>query len=98
MADESGSAFPFRMTEGTSFLDSHLGLTKREWFATNAPSVPEWFRPDYEYEPGVHMSLRWGKERRERFFAWRWYYADVMLAESSLEGLYGTHRPAPRPT
>lgn len=35
---DGGPAFPFRMTEGTSFKDSPLGLSKLELFAALAPA------------------------------------------------------------
>lgn len=49
----------------------HAGLTKREKFAMNAPdAVPTWF-----------TDMNHDLTARERFFQWRSYYADMMLAE-----------------
>lgn len=44
------------------------GWMARDEFAANAPHTPDWFRPDLA---GVH--------EEQRFFEWRWYYANSML-------------------
>lgn len=43
------------------------GLTKREHFAAIAPEIPSW------YNPGEINTVK-------RYFGWRCYYADSLLA------------------
>jgi hypothetical protein len=46
------------------------GLTKREYFAAHAPDMPYWFN-------SRHPELN----QMARMVAWRYAYADAMLAE-----------------
>lgn len=55
---------------------AHLGWTARDQFACHAPAVPDWFqvRPD----DGNVVSTP-EETDRQRYFMWRWYFADMML-------------------
>ncbi|VWC95708.1 hypothetical protein BLA39750_02207 [Burkholderia lata] len=44
------------------------GWMARDEFAAHAPPVPDWFRTDLA-----------GSYEEQRFFEWRWYYANSML-------------------
>lgn len=44
------------------------GWMARDEFASTAPNVPHWFKPDLM-----------GEQEEIRFFSWRYYYADCML-------------------
>jgi hypothetical protein len=57
------------------------GLTKREYFAAHAPPTPAWFefdsneqKPPAPEQPGPAYGVA-------RIAAWRYAYADAMLAE-----------------
>lgn len=47
------------------------GMTLRDYFAAHAPEVPSW------YQSG-RIGTNW---EEDRYFEWRRYYADMMLAE-----------------
>jgi len=71
ISDEGGTAFPIG-PQGC--IDP--GMTMRDYFAANAPLVPDWFLPaDYQ---NAHLNED-NKALAERWFAWRWFYADQML-------------------
>jgi len=53
-------------------FDPSIGAKLLDYFAANAPEVPAWFRPNARKD-AVHQ-LR-------RLVAWRFHYADAMLAE-----------------
>lgn len=85
-------AFPAKLprqdTRGEEAADFAFfaGLTLRDWFATHAPPVPAWFMPDQVPEQRYGANLRplppsasENKALAERFIAWRWHYADLML-------------------
>jgi len=55
--------------------EAHLGLTKREMFAMNAPEMPNWF---VTKELGTRI---YQSELGKLEFKWRWHYADMMLQE-----------------
>lgn len=100
----------------------HRGLTVREYYAANAPAVPDWYQPErktpspamplaqWEHHSNEQMEFnslrngtrstaapevlefhekwkeweklmdRWADQStEERFFAWRWHYADMMI-------------------
>lgn len=82
-----GPAFPFeyqnktRSNQSSFFIpggtlppdaaEQYAGITLREYYAAHAPApIPEWFQP-----VGTTMD-------EERYFAWRWHYADQMLKKS----------------
>lgn len=59
-------AFPF---DGGAFRSDEggPGMSLRDFFAAHAPSeIPAWFRTEENKQP--------------RYFQWRWWYADQMLA------------------
>ncbi len=72
------------------------GLTKREYFAANAPiDVPDWFYHETPLEPMTAeifkatgslekrrrlMKKRKSEDEMARYVQWSWYYADMMLA------------------
>ncbi len=67
-----------------------VGIGLRDYFAVSAPKdIPAWFLPP-EHPPDVKEKLKAGhtvayavpnEERELRYFAWRWHYADMMIAE-----------------
>lgn len=59
------------MTVSGSARNSYAtaGWMARDEFANRAPGVPHWFRPGLI-----------GRDEEARFFSWRFYYADSMLA------------------
>lgn len=69
--------------------------TLRQRYAGTAPSVPDWFLCDDPSDPAPEVDpdtegwkkLREWEMRHEerRFFAWRWAYADAMLAHERAE-------------
>lgn len=49
MKNRDKLAFPIEINGfGQYAPEVHVGLTKREVFAMNAPDVPEWFKKDWE--------------------------------------------------
>jgi hypothetical protein len=51
------------------------GMTKREVFAKDAPSVPQWFMDKWNNGRFDRMVV----ETEEVYFAWRLYFADTLL-------------------
>lgn len=83
--DDGGPAFPRTGAfneEADSSFDAYPqeGMTLHQWYAGNAPDVPDWFFKDIlEQAKGV------GIDKRESvFFRWRWYYADQMIKEGNI--------------
>jgi len=86
---------------GGSWEMSSMGLTKRERIAMSAPDAPDWFSVDCEpfvspltEEEKWEMACTKGKKAFEdyqknlnikKFFAWRAFYADALLAELAKE-------------
>jgi hypothetical protein len=71
MNDTSGPAFPQPiMTEEK--------MTMRDYFAANAPdTIPSFFK---HAEPPKTDAATWNNENRaQRYFQWRFYYADCMM-------------------
>ena len=59
----------------------HYGMTLRDYFAANAPAeVPPWFLPADLREATAEAS---NKRLADRWFDWRWFYADKMVRESA---------------
>ena len=81
---------PLRDTRGQEASDFMFfgGITLRDWFATHAPEVPGWFRTDlvsktrYGGLPPCPLPRNDHENNMlaERFIAWRWHYADLMVA------------------
>jgi hypothetical protein len=65
-----GPAFPLRNTDPNDYIP-FPGMTLRDYFAAHAPEMPSWWVRNY---PTTDNSM-------EIFVAWRWFYADAMLAE-----------------
>ena len=65
------------------------GMTLRDWFAGNAPDVPDWWMagdiptPPPGWKEGDGAAA-WDRAREHwllnRIAAWRWAYADAVLA------------------
>lgn len=51
-------------------------MTTRDYFAAHAPDVPEWFQPDI-----LALGHKVPVQQMERMKEWRYFYANVMLAE-----------------
>lgn len=74
-----GQAVQFRPAPATD-------ATLRDQFAMAAPPVPDWFKFDTgtnkpHWDATKEDVEAWRNACREqKFFAWRWYYADAMLA------------------
>ena len=66
-----GPAFPEHRFEhygnGAGRQTMHGGMTLRDWFAGQAPTMPFWFGHEFSSD-------------MDRFIAWRWAYADAMIA------------------
>lgn len=77
--DNGGRAFPSGLEAG-HMAALHPGLTRREYFAAHAPDVPTWFMAADHREAIRDQS---NKRQADRYFAWRWHYADRMLAASA---------------
>ena len=76
-------AFPIVVEGGSdSGLTSQLsaGMTLRDWFASHAPSVPQYYhqekRPQPEQSDYAEAVLKWEASRRA---IWNYIYADAML-------------------
>ena len=65
MKNDGGQAFP---SHPEAFNGSDYGMSLRDYFAANAPPVPDWF-------------VKVNNSDMEDLITWRWYYADAMLAE-----------------
>jgi hypothetical protein len=72
MSNADMPAMPFQELDsmGNPFGYMSWGLTKREYFAAHAPDMPEGFN-------SRHPELN----QMARMVAWRYAYADAMLAE-----------------
>jgi hypothetical protein len=79
--DNGGPAFPQTTTQSYGGIPSTSvegGMTLRQWYAGQAPPMPEqWFKdsPRKIEDPLWH----WG----EASAAWAFYYADAMIAEGN---------------
>ena len=63
------------------YLD--LGWSKREQFACHAPiEIPEWFQVK---PPDDSVSAIGPEVERQRYFLWRYYFADTMLQFGEIE-------------
>lgn len=85
--NDGGSAFP---EDGNNVNTGNWeicgGMSLRDYFAAKAPKViPEWFEPvniPEKPDPCKENTTEWWKVyHRERFFQWRFYYADNMIME-----------------
>lgn len=86
--NNGGPAFPvardWEFPKGSYSGDPKPGMSMRDWFAANAPEAPSWFvhipaeiRPSAEDKDALEL---WERNREiDRFYAWRWHYADNML-------------------
>ena len=63
------SAFP----NGNLFKNNR-GLTIRDFFAAHAPDPTSWFAPLFDANNVPETA-------EMRYFRWRYYYADAMLAQ-----------------
>lgn len=78
-----GPAFPTLAVVGTSAV-SEGGITVRDYFATHAPDhIPDWYMRDAR---GVAASKGDYARLKDISMAWRWHYADLMLAEREKGG------------
>ena len=71
--NDGGPAFPHMrewIDANTSRQLTDGGMSLRAYFAAHAPKVPGWFQPGLNSADAV----------RGRYFKWRLYYADQMLA------------------
>ena len=72
---DGGPAFPLDSIP-TNCPKVPTGMTLRDYFAANAPVVPDWFLPaDYD---NAYLNQD-NKALADRWFEWRWFYADQML-------------------
>ena len=71
---DGGPAFPMpsgpepRVDEFTHYNE---GISMRDYFAANAPEMPDWFQGLSKGGGGGSLI--------EAYFEWPWYYADTML-------------------
>lgn len=78
MTDNGGPAFPEALVDlSTGSMCIQRGMSLRDWFATFAPPIPDWWcgectKPDSPYFTTI-------SSQREIF--WRYRYADDMIAE-----------------
>lgn len=83
--EDGGPAFPVNQSE---VCNTTPGLSLRDYFAAHAPPAPEWYSRRYMYGADPKGSGLVGKdvqpasmeEQERHFHAWRWHYADAMLA------------------
>jgi hypothetical protein len=82
---------------GADVIKDHAGMTLRDYFAAHAPAVPDWFKHEptspmphivagnetmREHVESKMIYNAWVNEQKAfKFFAWRTFYADAMLAE-----------------
>lgn len=66
------SAFP-----NGNLFPGNRGLTMRDWFAANAPEVPEWF----EWERNSISPFMPSETTIQRMVRWKYEYADAMMAQ-----------------
>jgi hypothetical protein len=71
MSNGDLSPKPVHSRTGFDFALNPPGIALRDYFAAHAPEMPGWWVRDY---PTTDNSM-------EIFVAWRWFYADAMLAE-----------------
>lgn len=90
---DGGPAFPHLHTACQRINETEYfeGLTKREWFAAHAPKeIPDWFA--FRCPEAENMTARGfpqGAKQlfdEKRYFSWRYFYADAMLAEAAKVG------------
>lgn len=99
---DGGPAFPgayFDHLEGIGEVrrEQYHGMTLRDWFATHAPEIPDWFDrkkwtqkewvPAPEVSPG-YVKSEWVTHKEptiEHLTRWKYHYADAMLAERAKE-------------
>lgn len=92
--NDGGPAFPTHHNTPTGCW-SEGGMTLRDWFAGQAPEIPEWFERKEEtrkpgpvphpHKPGYmtdgFVVDQPAETQEQHFFRWRWHYADGMLAQ-----------------
>ncbi len=92
--NEGGPAFPLAATPES--IDYH-GMSMRDWFAGQAPAVPDWFMKGERLELDRRCPSGYDGTQAEfdawsadevvfmlgRMSAWPWAYADAMLAARS---------------
>jgi len=98
--NDGGPAFPnpALANEAYNFSRDVTGMTLRDWFAGQAPAVPDWFMwgeiiAQKENEPWIGASNdeknAFSAEIQElamrRIIAWPWAYADAMIAARSAQ-------------
>lgn len=69
-----GPAFPLQSI-GPDFAPGFGGMTLRDWFAGQAPDMPDQWWEDTKEEHGGGAGS-WA----EAIASWRYFYADAMLA------------------
>ncbi len=75
MKHDGGPAFPVPSNTLQMLPDKTLlsGMTLRDYFAAHAPQPPVTWRGGEWMQSGTNALAA--------YIAWRWYYADTMLAE-----------------
>lgn len=63
------------------------GMELRDYLAAHAPAAPDWFRnpegqkiPHDVYEDPERKKAWIREQQATKFFEWRWFYADAMMA------------------
>ena len=80
-----GPAFPCDELDqgGPQVYQQFHGMTLRDYFAAHAPEMPKWFRHEAD-EPipeGENRQAWIRRNQAAKFFEWRGFYADAMIAE-----------------
>ena len=91
---DGGSAFPIPQNDQPGAYPAEPGMSLRDWFAGQAPDVPQWFLDKAWEEAPTLMEVETlpGGEKRSTtrkqqpdslttLTAWRYTYADAMLKE-----------------
>ena len=77
--NDGGPAFPQKsfaaLTHGAGNWETTGGMSLRDWFAQQAPEMPEQWWKDTKAEYGGRSG-----SYAEAIAAWRYFYADAMLA------------------
>lgn len=69
--NDGGAAFPSRGSMGEIVQE---GMSLREYFAARAPDVLSFYLPS-------SIQTKTNKELADRFFSWKWFYADMIIKE-----------------
>ena len=73
MKNKDLPAMPFEGGQNNGIQPSS-GLTKREYFASHAPDMPELWFSEQEHDGSNYTEFR-----VRMMCKWRWHYADMML-------------------